>query len=117
MKIHLTPRHVRLTEAMEQQTVEKLSALTEITGNLVGAHVVLAVDPAANPATRFTVSARLAVAGPDIHAEEHAHDLYVALDAVAAKLARQLRKRKTRLTDHRRSRQQRAAEVRRKGAA
>jgi putative sigma-54 modulation protein len=60
-------------------------------------------NDAADPAARFTVSAHLAVSGPDLHAEESAADLYAALNAVKDKLARQLRKRKTRLTDKRRS--------------
>ena len=111
MKIHLTPRHLRLTDAIEQQAVEKLGALTGINPRVLAAHVVLGQDPAANPESRFVVSARLSVAGPDLHAEEHSPDLYAAIDAVAGKLARQLRKRKTRLTDHRRARAQRAAEV------
>ena len=54
----------------------------------------------------------IAIAGPDIHAEEHDGDLYAALDKVTDKLARQLRKRKTRLSDKRRSTAQRTAERR-----
>jgi putative sigma-54 modulation protein len=116
MKIHLTPRHLRLTDAIEKQTVQKLAALTDINNRVVAAHVTIGQDPAANPESRFTVSARLSVAGPDLHAEVHSANLYAALDAVASKLARQLRKRKTRLTDHRRSRAQRAAELDRREA-
>ena len=116
MKIHVTPRHLRLTEAIEQQTVAKLDALSGINSRVLAAHVILGQDPGANPERRFMVSARLSVAGPDLHAEEHCHDLYAAIDAVAAKLARQLRKRKTRLTDRRRSVEQRAAEASRREA-
>ena len=117
MKIHVTPRHLRLTGAIEQQTVAKLGALAEINDRVLAAHVIVGQDPAANPETRFMVSARLSVAGPDLHAEEHGADLYAALDAVAAKLARQLRKRKTRLTDQRRARAQRAMEAERREPA
>ena len=113
MKIHVTPRHLRLTGAIEQQTVAKIGALAEIDDRVLAAHVVVGQDPAANPESRFMVSARLSVAGPDLHAEEHSSDLYAALDAVATKLARQLRKRKTRLTDQRRARVQRAIETER----
>jgi putative sigma-54 modulation protein len=79
--------------------------------------VILGQDTAANPETRFLVSARLSVAGPDLHAEERCADLYAALDTVAAKLARQLRKRKTRLTDRRRAREQRSMETARRETA
>ena len=117
MKIHLTPRHLRLTPAIERQTVDKLSPLGELSAQLLTAHVVLSHDDTADPANRFTASARLEIAGPDIHAEEHASDLYAAIDGVADQLARQLRKRKTRLTDRRRTLRQRSAESRRQEAA
>jgi len=110
MKIHLTPHHLRLTEAIEQQTVAKLSSLDEINDHVIAAYVVLAQDQTGDPDARFSVSARLAVGGPDLHAEERGNDLYAAIDAVTAKLARQLRKRKTKLTDRRRVKLQRALE-------
>jgi putative sigma-54 modulation protein len=61
----------------------------------------------AKPAERYSVKIHLAVPGPDIHAAESHADLYGALDLVVDKLARQLRKRKTRLNDKRRSTTQR----------
>ncbi len=115
MKIHLTPRHLKLTPAIEQRMVAELNSLEEINSRIVSAHAVLSRDDTADPAARFTVSAHLAVAGPDLHAQESATDLYSALDAVKAKLARQLRKRKTRLTDKRRSTAQRGSEQARAG--
>ena len=117
MKIDLTPHHLRLTAAIERQTVEKLSSLADISSQLLTAHVVLGHDDTRDPSSRFTASARLEIAGPDIYAEEHASDLYAAIDGVADKLARQLRKRKTRLTDKRRTQRQRSAETRRQQAA
>lgn len=117
MKIHISPRHLRLTESIELYVVSRLEPLAELTPGIVSAHVILATDDAADPAKRFHVSARLAVAGPDIHAEDYAGDLYAAADAVASKLARQLRKRKTRLNDKQRSRAQRSAESGRRDAA
>jgi putative sigma-54 modulation protein len=110
MKIHITPRHLRLTESIESHIVSRLETLSDLASDIVSAHVILASDDTADPAQRFHVSTRLAIAGPDIHADEHNGDLYAAVEAVAGKLARQLRKRKTRLTDKQRSRTQRFAE-------
>jgi putative sigma-54 modulation protein len=110
MKIHLTPRHLKLTSAIETHAVNELNALGEIDQRIISAHAVLSRDDTVDPALRFTVSAHLAVAGPDLHAEESSADLYAAFDAVKSKLARQLRKRKTRLTDKRRSDIQRESE-------
>jgi putative sigma-54 modulation protein len=105
MQIHLSPRNVRLTAAIHQFVAEKVLQLEDL-AHILAAHVVLVHDEAAKPAARFAVKVHLAVSGPDIHAEQYAEDLYAALDLVADKLARQLRKRKTRLTDKRRSKTQ-----------
>jgi putative sigma-54 modulation protein len=105
MQIHLSPRNVRLTAAIHQFVAEKVLQLEGL-AHILAAHVVLVHDEAAKPDARFSVKVHLAVSGPDIHAEQHAADLYAALDLVTDKLARQLRKRKTRLTDKRRSKTQ-----------
>jgi putative sigma-54 modulation protein len=117
MQIHLSPRHLRLTAAIHQHVAEKISHLEELAGEIVAAHVVLIHDKVANPEDRYTVKVHLAVPGPDIHADESAEALYAAIDLVVDKLARQLRKRKTRRTDKRRSTAQKAERRRRTGAA
>lgn len=106
MHIHLSPRHVALTAALHEYVAKKVSHLEELTSDIVAAHVVLVHDEASAPEERYTVKVHLAVSGPDIHAEQQAQDLYAALDLTVDKLARQLRKRKTRLTDKRRSKTQ-----------
>src|SRR5690349_14069935 len=116
MKIHITPRHLRLTKAVESLTITKLETLAHINDRIVSAHVIFSSSDAVDPTKRFTASARLAVAGPDLFAEESAIDLNSAMDAVTSKLARQLRKRKTAMGDKRRSRVQRASELSRKEA-
>lgn len=117
MQLHLSPRHLRLTAAIHRHTADKVLQLEELTDQIVAAHVVLIHDENGKPDDRFTIKVHLAVPGPDIHAEESAADLYVAIDLVMDKLARQLRKRKTRLTDKRRSTAQKAVRRRRTGAA
>ena len=113
MQIHLSPRNVRLTAAIHSHAAKKIEHLEELCSEIVAAHIVLLHDDTAKPAFSYRVKVHLAVAGPDIHAEEHDADLYVAFDKVIDKLARQLRKRKTRLNDKRRSTAQRTAERRR----
>lgn len=108
MQIHLSPRHLRLTAAIHQHAAEKILHLEELAGDIVAAHIVLIHDAAARPADRYSVKVHLAVPGPDIHAEETHADLYAALDLVTSKLARQLRKRKTKLKDKPRTRAARA---------
>ena len=112
MQIHLSPRNVRLTASIHTHAAEKIEHLEELCADIVAAHIVLLHDDAAKPAARYGVKVHLAIAGPDIHAEDYDADLYAAMDKVTDKLARQLRKRKTRLSDKRRSTVQRAAERR-----
>jgi putative sigma-54 modulation protein len=106
MQIHLSPRHLRLTAAIHSHCAEKIEHLESLAGEIVAAHIVLIHDDAAKPKDRITVKVHLAVPGPDIHAEVSAEELYAAIDLVVDKLARQLRKRKTRLGDKRRSKTQ-----------
>lgn len=115
MQIHLSPRHLRLTAAIHAHCADKIGHLEELAGEILAAHIVLIHDDAAKPAHRHSVKVHLAVPGPDIHAEESAEELYAAIDLVVDKLARQLRKRKTRRTDKRRSKAQKAERVRRTG--
>ena len=109
MQIHLTPRHVRLTAAIHAHAAGLIAQLEDYT-EIFAAHIVLIHDEAAKPKDRYTVKAHVAVRGPDVHGEESAETIHAALDLVADKLARQLRKRKTKLTDKRRSKVQRERE-------
>ena len=112
MQIHLSPRNLRLTAAIHAHAAEKIGHLEDLCSDIIAAHVVLLHDDTAKPAARYGVKVHLAVAGPDIHGEDHDADLYAALDKVTDKLARQLRKRKTRLNDKKRSVAQRSKERR-----
>lgn len=102
MQIHLSPRHLRLTAAIHQHAASRILHLEDLADDIIAAHVVLVHDENAKPTDRYSVKVHLAIPGPDIHAEETHADLYAALDLVMDKLSRQLRKRKTRLTDKRR---------------
>jgi ribosomal subunit interface protein len=77
---------------------------------IIAAHVVLIYDEVAKPVHRFGVKAHLAIRGKDVHVDVKAESLHVAIDQAGEKLARQLRKRKTKLTDKRRSKLQRERE-------
>jgi putative sigma-54 modulation protein len=115
MQIHLSPRHLRLTAAIHQRTAEKIESLEGLTDEIVAAHVVLVHSDAAKANDRYSVKVHLALPGPDVFGEACADDLYVALDLVTDQMARQLRKRKTRLKDKGRSKAQKAERARRTG--
>lgn len=99
MQIHLSPRHLKLTGAIHAYVADKITHLETISDDIIAAHVVLIYDEHADPEKRHHVKVHLAVPGKDIHAEDTEGDLYASIDKVAAKLGRQLRKRKTRIID------------------
>jgi putative sigma-54 modulation protein len=113
MQIHLTPRHLVLTGAIHSYVAEKISHLETITDNIVGAHIVLLHDETKKK--QYVVKVHLGLPGPDIHAEDREDDLYAAIDKVVDKLARQLRKRKTRISGQKKHRSKLAAEVKKRG--
>lgn len=115
MQIHITPRHLRLTAAIHQAAAAQVSLVEDLGTEILGAHVVLMHNDVAKPADRYTVKIHLAIRGPDLHAEQSAEDLYIAMEKAVDKLCRQLGKRKTVLKDKVRIRAQRASEAEKKG--
>jgi putative sigma-54 modulation protein len=113
MQIHISPRHLVLTGAIHSFVAEKISHLESITEEILGAHVVLMQDDSRTK--KFLVKVHLGLPGPDIHAEDSEPDLYAAIDKVVDKLARQLRKRKTRIKSAKQHRTQLASEAKKRG--
>lgn len=114
MQIHVSSRHLKLTGAIQAYVAQKVSHLEHLTDEIIGAHVVLLHDENKTPAKSFCVKVHLGVPGPDIHIEEYHSDLYAAVDVTVDKLARQLRKRKTKKVDRDHRKAQRASERSRK---
>ena len=114
MHIHMSPRHLALTGAINSYVVNKLAHLDNQSDRIIAAHVVLMHDESKKK-SNYVVKVHLAVPGPDIHAEDRETDLYAAIDLVMNKLSRQLRKRKTRLVTSKKHKTQLAAERRKRG--
>ncbi|MEO0453219.1 MAG: ribosome-associated translation inhibitor RaiA [Verrucomicrobiota bacterium] len=102
MEIHLSARHIKLTGANRAYLTEKLSYLENIADDIIGAHAVILYDENKSPTKKFHLKVHLGVPGPDIHIEQFGKDLYESIDKIEDKLARQLRKRKTKNTDKKR---------------
>ncbi|MDR1192043.1 MAG: ribosome-associated translation inhibitor RaiA [Verrucomicrobiales bacterium] len=115
MQIHISSRHLKLTGAIQAYVAQKVSHLEHLTEDIIGAHVVLMHDENRAPAKAFCVKIHLGVPGPDIHIEEHNADMYAAVDLAVEKLARQLRKRKTKTVTARKHKLQVARETEKRG--
>ncbi len=102
MQIHISPRHVKLSPAIHSYVAQKIDSLEHFGIDLIGAHIALWHDDTKAEKHAFVVKVHLAMRGPDLHAEDHGHTLYRAIDEVTTRLAEQLRHRKSKLVRGRR---------------
>ena len=98
MQLNLTGHHVEITPALRDYVSSKVERLERHFDNVTNIHVVLSVEK-----VRHKAEATLHLAGADLFADAESDDMYAAIDALADKLDRQIRKHKEKITDHHRS--------------
>jgi putative sigma-54 modulation protein len=111
MHIHISPRHVKITPAIQEYIETKIGHLQHFEDRIIGAHVATWADES-RAKHAFVIKVHVALPGPDIFAEDRGHDLYQAIDLVTDKLAEQLRHRKSKLTKGRRDMARKAKQKR-----
>jgi putative sigma-54 modulation protein len=94
--IHISAHHVSLSQPLLEFVRNKIGTIARFANDILAFEVVLRRTPIPG-SERFGISVRVALPGRDIHGSASATDLYAAIGMVAGKLARRLRKRKTRL--------------------
>ena len=99
LPIHITPHGIELSFALREFIEKKISRVRRISGDIVSAEVVLREKSGATGL--FSVSARLALPGRDVHANAVHENFYAAINQLVARLARLSRKRKTRFEKRR----------------
>ena len=102
MQLTLTGHHIDVTPALRDYVEKQLDRVLRHFDQVIDVHCVLTVEKLQHKA-----EATLGVSGAVIHADSIDGDMYAAIDALADKLDRRVRKHKEKLTDHR------AAEVQR----
>jgi len=95
MRVNLSGHHVDVTPALRSYTQRKLSRILRRFDRVIGVECTLTVDK-----LRHRAESTVYVRGPAIHAAAVAEDMYAAIDALADKLDRRVRKHKERLRDH-----------------
>ncbi|MBI5622491.1 MAG: ribosome-associated translation inhibitor RaiA [Elusimicrobia bacterium] len=95
MKIHLTGRHLKITEAIERYVMQKVEKAEKYFDHLVWAQVVLFIE-------KRTHKAEIVIhgAGQTFRALAAAGDLYSAVDLASDKIDKQIKKFKDRLRNH-----------------
>jgi ribosomal subunit interface protein len=100
LPIHITPHGIELSLALRKFIEKKVSRVSRFAGDILSAEVVLREKSDRNGV--FSVSARLALPGRDVHANAVHVNFYAAINQLVARLARLSRKRKTRFEKRKR---------------
>lgn len=102
MQIKVAGRHMGVTDAIRDYAIEKISRVGKIHDrDEMQIEVTLHVEKNPSVKNRDVAEVTARTKGMVVRAEEAAPDMYAAIDLVADKLERQMRKFKGRLTDHR----------------
>jgi putative sigma-54 modulation protein len=95
MQLTLTGHHIDITPALRSYVEKKLDRIVRHFDQVIDVHCVLTVEKLQHKA-----EATLTVSGAKIHAVASEGDMYAAIDALADKLDRMVKKHKEKLTDH-----------------
>jgi putative sigma-54 modulation protein len=95
MNLNITGHHVEVTDALREYVTSKLDRVIRHFDHVTATHIILSVEK-----LRQKAEVTLHVRGKDIHVECVDDDMYVAIDAMADKLDRQVLKHKEKSADH-----------------
>ena len=100
MQLEVTGQNIEVTQALKAYILEKNERLERHYDNLISGHFVLRLEK-----LEHTAEGTIHVAGKTnaLHAVETSDDMYAAIDGLIDKLDRQVRRHKSRVTDHRNS--------------
>jgi ribosomal subunit interface protein len=94
LPIHITAHHLVLNDVLRGFVFRKIGGLRRFADDALAAEIVLRRDRPAP--VRFSAVARLSLPGRDIHARADSVNIHGAIHQLVVKLARLIRKRKTR---------------------
>jgi ribosomal subunit interface protein len=95
LPIHISTHHLQLSDALRNFVRKKIAPVNRFASDALAAEIVLRRHGGAK--RRFSASVRIALPGRDVYGRTVHVDLYVAICRLMRRLARLLRKRKTRL--------------------
>lgn len=93
MRIIVKGKNVELTEALRQYALKKVQRVDRYFNNIQDVLVTLSMERG-----RFAAESTMQISGAIIRAEEKDADMYSAIDRMADKLERQVKRHKERLT-------------------
>jgi putative sigma-54 modulation protein len=96
MNLHLTGHRLQITPAIRDYIEAKLQRITHHFDHVIDVNMILAVEK-----LQQKVEATVHVRGKDFFCESVDHDMYAAIDSLADKLDRAIRKHKERRISNR----------------
>ena len=95
MQLDITGHHVEVTEPLKAYVVSKLDKIEQHFDLVSDVHCILTVEK-----LRHKAEATVSVNGVKIYADNTEEDMYAAIDGLAHKLERRVRKHKEKRGDH-----------------
>ena len=95
MQLNVTGQNIEITSALRGYVEKKLERIERHFEQVINVHCVLSVEK-----LRQKAEATVLVSGNSIHADSIEEDMYAAIDLLADKLDRCVKKHKEKLTDH-----------------
>jgi len=95
MQLDVTGHHVELTDSLREYVTSKLEKIERHFDKVTDVHCILTVEK-----LRQKAEATISVNGAKIYADATDEDMYAAIDSLANKLNRRVRKHKEKHADH-----------------
>ena len=95
MQLDLSGHHVEITDSMRAYVLKKFERISRHFEQVIDVHCVLTVEK-----LRHKAEATLMMRGNKIYADSTEPNMYAAIDALADKLDRSVKKHKEKLSDH-----------------
>ncbi|MDA0712870.1 MAG: ribosome-associated translation inhibitor RaiA [bacterium] len=95
MQVSVTFRHMPTSDALRDHAIEKVANLKKFLDDATEAHVVLSIEH-----FRHKADVNLTSHGMQIRGKETSEDMYSSIDRAIAKIETQVKKYKSRMTNH-----------------
>ncbi|HWK49948.1 MAG TPA: ribosome-associated translation inhibitor RaiA [Steroidobacter sp.] len=95
MQLNVTGHHVDVTTSMKGYVAKKLDRIIRHSDHIIDVHCILRVEK-----LRHKAEAKVLLNGAMVYADAVDMDMYAAIDALADKLDRRVKKHKEKLADH-----------------
>ena len=95
MQLNVTGHHVDVTTSMKGYVEKKLDRIVRHSDHIIDVHCILTVEK-----LRHKAEATVLLNGAIVYADAVEMDMYAAIDALADKLDRRVKKHKEKLSDH-----------------